>query len=110
MTTLTTTRTYRVFRVTRWILVPSAWLAVVVTAGMLSSRVSTVEAAVVTPVVVAVVGAVLFPIARRGVGTIGVMLTTVATYALAATTWGEISGAVLIVATIAALLGLTHSR
>lgn len=80
----------------------SAWLAVVWAAAPLAQVSS--DVAVAVPLVVVAVGAVLVTLERLGAGEIGIVLTGVAVWMLAAATWGLGSGTALLVSGLAILL------
>ncbi|GAA5046790.1 hypothetical protein HNP84_009786 [Thermocatellispora tengchongensis] len=82
----------------------SAWLAVVWAAAPLA-HVRSEAQAVVVPLIVVSVGAVLVALERLGAGVIGIVLTVTAVWLLAAATWGVLAGTVLLVSGIAVLVG-----
>ncbi|NRQ31242.1 hypothetical protein HII36_05245 [Nonomuraea sp. NN258] len=81
----------------------AAWLAVVWAAAPLA-QVGTLELAVVVPLIIIVVGAVLEELERHGAGAAGISLTAVALWGLAVSTWGVTGGSALVLSAAAVLM------
>ncbi|MFG3438293.1 hypothetical protein ACGF0J_13710 [Nonomuraea sp. NPDC047897] len=73
----------------------AAWLAVVWAAAPLA-QVASAGLALMVPLVVVVVGAVLEELERHGAAVLGIALTGVAVWGLAVATWGVLGGSVLV--------------
>ncbi|MFD0477964.1 hypothetical protein ACFQ0B_64755 [Nonomuraea thailandensis] len=81
----------------------AAWLAVVWAAAPLA-QVSTAGLAMAVPLIVVLGGAALEKLERHGAGAVGISLTAVALWWLAATTWGVTGGSALVLSAAAVLI------